>query len=451
MIMQKEPRYLLFWRTCDQVPALVKTVGMKGDGHKRILGIGLPCATFFLEKQVAADIHQAFAVAREHNIAIMLHYDFHIAWDNRPDLWNWFDPKQPGYNPANKRNVEWFGWDGPVARVRYLNHGIAKRMAPPMCLTSKAVRAEWVRLIHKVIIPPLKQELADLKRAGKMDLFAGVLVGSEPTFDNYTHTDTDIAKLVADDGAPKGQLGYRALLDRGYSAKKVPANIPQTLGKIIQETVGFWCKQFVDAGLPKSKLYTHIAAGAQIETTCAPIWTAFNKWSRPGWSTYAMGPLERNFNALYADLKKNGNPPWGGIEANAGMPGTVVDWETYMGWHYNHGATIVAVNLGATGTDLPQALERGAFSAEALAVYHKVLKGEKLIEKPVTNAGSMVRIQRKMQALQKGFSIWQKAGRDPSAIGRSVEQRVPALLEARELLKAETVLDEALKQLNEKP
>jgi hypothetical protein len=81
----------------------------------------------------------------------MLHFDFHVEWSNRPDLWNWFDPKKPGYSPDNWRNVEWFGWDGPPARARYLNWGEVQRMPPSKCFTSKAVRAEWTRLIRDVI------------------------------------------------------------------------------------------------------------------------------------------------------------------------------------------------------------------------------------------------------------------------------------------------------------
>jgi uncharacterized protein YbaR (Trm112 family) len=102
--------------------------------------------------------------------------------------------------------------------------------------------AEWTRLIRDVIAPPLKKELDLLEREGKGYLFAGVLVGSEPTFDNYTHTDPETAKMVAADGAPTGQLGYRALLDRGYSKDHPPTDIHQALGETIQETVAFWCR-----------------------------------------------------------------------------------------------------------------------------------------------------------------------------------------------------------------
>ena len=56
---------------------------------------------------------------------------------------------------------------------------------PPISFTSKAVRAEWKRPIRDVIAPPLRKVLAALEREGKGRLFAGILVGSEPVFDNY--------------------------------------------------------------------------------------------------------------------------------------------------------------------------------------------------------------------------------------------------------------------------
>jgi len=444
------PRYLLFWRTPEQAPDLIKLIGEQGDGRTRILGFGVPCATFAQEKQVPDNIHRAFNVARRYDLALMLHFDFHIAWSNRPDLWNWFDPKQPGFNPDNRNNVEWFGWNGPPARARYLNHGEAQRMPPPMCFTSKAIRAEWARLIREVIAPSLKKELAALEHEGKSRLFAGILVGSEPTFDNYTHTDPESAKLVAADGAPTGQLGFRALMDRGYGKDHPPADIHLALGEIIRETAGFWCKEFEQAGIPSQKLYPHIPVGVPLEVTSAPIWAAFNAFSRPGWSTYPVGYLGKNFQALYDELKSHGNPPWGGVEANVGMPGTLVDWETYLGWHFNHGAALVAINLGATGSDLPAQLEKSAFSPAAIAAYRKFLSGEKLQEKPIAADVQQMRMRGKMERLQAEFQRWVREGRDPGPIGRFLEGRLPALLEAHKLDEAEALIDEALRRVSEK-
>ncbi len=294
-------------------------------------------------------------------MAVMLHFDFHLAWKNRPDLWNWFDPNKPGYNPNNKDNVEWHGWDGPPNKVHYLNHGVLERLPPNMCLTSKRTRAEVTRIVSKVIGPVLREEIAKLKAEGKETLFAGILVGSEPSIDDYSKPNPELAKMMKEDGVPAGPLGYRALLDRGFGAENPPDDFHKALAKIIQETIAFWCKQFVDAGLPAEKLYPHVAAPAPIEMMNAPIWTAFNAYSRPGWTTYAVEVLGEGFKPIYDELKTHGNPPWAGVEANAGIPGSVVDWETYLAWHFNHGCVLVGVNMGATGQDLPRRLRDSAF------------------------------------------------------------------------------------------
>ena len=68
--------------------------------------------------------------------------------------------------------------------------------------------------------------------------------------------------MMKEDGVPAGPLGYRALLDRGFSADHPPDDFRKALAKIVQETIAFWCQQFVDAGIPAEKLYPHVAAPA---------------------------------------------------------------------------------------------------------------------------------------------------------------------------------------------
>jgi hypothetical protein len=85
-----------------------------------------------------------------------------------------------------------------------------------------------------------------------------------------------------------------------------------------------------------------------------------------------------------------------------------VDWETYLGWHYNHGAVLVAINTGATGQELPDLLEKSAFGQEALAAYHKFLAGVRLREKPVTETPEL-RLQRKMVKLGEAETVLEEA------------------------------------------
>jgi hypothetical protein len=444
-----EPRYLLFWRTPEQALDLVRQLGSKGDSRSRLLGFGVPMSAFDEEKQLPTRIHEAFTIARAHDLAVILSFDFHIHWRNRADLWNWFDTNQPGYNAANRRNVEWVGWDGPPAKTRYLDWGVAERIAPPPCLTSAVYRSEVRRLVHDVIAPSLKEELAVLDREGKGHLFAGVLVGAEPGIDDWSNPDPQTAKLMAEDHAPRSRLGYRALLDRGYTQEKPPADLQQALAEVVQETVGFWCRQFAEAGVPQKRLYTHVAPQMP-DKSSSPVSAAFNAWSCPGWTTYPVGLLAADFRALYGELQKRGTPPWGGVEANAGMAGGAVDWETYLGWHYNHGATLVAINTGATGQELPDLLEKSAFGQEALAAYRKFLAGDPFREKPATDSPQL-RVQRKMVSVQAGFRAWQAAGHDPGPIGHYVEERLEPLLQAGKLGEAEAVLDGALRRLAEGP
>ena len=166
-------------------------------------------SAFDEEKQLPARIHTAFATARAHDLAVMLSFDFHIHWRSRPDLWNWStEPAGPqGRKPEECRMVR---LDGRPAKTRYLNWGVAERIAPPPCLTSAAYRSRVRRLVREAIAPPLKEELAALEREGKGRLFAGVLVGAEPGIDDWSNPDAQTAKLMAEDGAPRGRLGYRA-------------------------------------------------------------------------------------------------------------------------------------------------------------------------------------------------------------------------------------------------
>jgi hypothetical protein len=443
-----EPRYLLFWSTPEQAGELAERVGMKGDGKTRILGFGLPNPTFELEKQLPDRIRSAFAAARTHDMAVMLHFDFHLFWRNRPDLWNWFDPKKPGYDPNNKDNVEWHGWNGPPNKTRYINHGVLQGLPPNMCFTSKRIRSEITRIVSKVIGPVLREEVAKLKAEGREALFAGVLVGLEPAIDDYSQPNPEVTKLMKEDGVPATPLGYRALLDRGFSADHPPDDFRKALAKIVQETIAFWCEQFVDAGIPTEKLYPHVAAPAPVEMTNAPIWTAFNKYSRPGWTTYAVEVLGDNFQGIYDELAKHGNPAWAGVEANAGFPGSVVDWETYLGWHYNHGCVLVAVNMGATGEDLPKRLWDSAFGKEAIAAYHKFLTGQPLVEKPIFRDHPERRIPAKMKRVAAGIERWLKSGKDPRPVGKLMEGAQP-LANAGKLAELEKLVDQALEMLGE--
>ena len=180
----------------------------------------------------------------------------------------------------------------------------------------------------------------------------------------------------------------------------------------------------------------------------APIWTAFNKYSRPGWTTYAVEVLGGSFKPIYDELEKHGNPAWAGVEANAGIPGSAVDWETYLGWHFNHGCELVGVNMGATGEELPRRLRDSAFGKEAIAAYQKFLTRQPLVEKAISMDRPELRIQAKMKRVRSGIERWHKSGKDPRAVGKLMEGAQP-LANSGKLVELEKLVDRALEMLGE--
>jgi len=267
-----------------------------------------------------------------------------------------------------------------------------------MCYNSPAIQKEVSRIVSQVVGPVLRQEINKLKQENKQYLFAGITVGAEAGFDDYSmvpelsqitsNTDpmlVQAAIMMAEDNAPHSRVGYCALTNAGYSQTNPPADINQALADVNQKFIGFWDKLFFGAGIPCSRLYTHVAASPpQDDNNNAPIGIVFNPYVRPGWTTYPIGTLENGFQPLYDELAENSNPAWGGVEANATFPNPnapVPSWEEYLAWHYNHGAKLVGINIGASDQSLMSTLSKGAFSDEALAAYKKFLRGEKLIEK----------------------------------------------------------------------
>ena len=314
-----------------------------------------------------------------------------------------------------------------------------------MCYTSRQVRDKITRIVREHIGPALQSEIAALRKEGKEYLFAGVLLGAEAGIDDYTTFDADTRKLIEKNGDPLVRLGYCALTGKGYSQEHPPEDVTKALAQVNQEYIAFWASQFVQAGIPGSKLYTHIAASVDQSTSNAPIWIAFNEYSRPGWTTYPGGALAE-FTPLYEELQEHGNPMWAGVEANANFGPYSVGWESYLAWHYNHGAALVGINVGATSETLMAALEKSAFGPQAVAAYKKFLAGEQLREDQSKAKDLAKSIQEKVLKVRTGIEQWQAQHRDPSAIGRMMEDFEPLIRQGK-YEEAEELLDQALKAL----
>jgi hypothetical protein len=373
--------------------------------------------------QIDAIIQQAFDQAQKRNMAVYFTIDSNYGGEpdagNRhvPNIYNWWDPSLPGYNPDNKKNVEWTDWEGTPTKARYNLQGSGAKLPPVMCYNSSAILKESSYLVNTVIVPPVLKGIESLKAAGKEDLWAGMTIGLEPSLDDYTvidNLDPAIGKHMDQDGALKTRLGYCALTNAGYSKSKPPVSFPDALAKINQEYQTYWARELVQAGISKDKLYTHVAAGVEgplLQYTNAPLSIAFTDYSRPGWTTYASGPIAHNFDALYKLLADHGNPHWGATETSpTNLSGKPLNPEMFLSWHFNHGATVMVINTADTSAG-GQVIAKSIWWPESIAAYKKFLSGQPLSEAAAISgkASAFQEFQAKVAKIQANLPAYLQA------------------------------------------
>src|SRR5262249_50736580 len=150
---------------------------------------------------------------------------------------------------------------------RYLTPDGVPSQTPHMCYNSAAVQKEISRIIAEVVAPALRKEIDKLKQDNKEYLFAGITVGAEAGFDDYSVIEKlseiparpnpeqramakmlrQAASLMDEDKAPRSRLGYCSLTNTGYSKTNPPKDINQALTEINRKFIEFWDKQFFDA------------------------------------------------------------------------------------------------------------------------------------------------------------------------------------------------------------
>ena len=91
----------------------------------------------------------------------------------------------------------------------------------------------------------IKREVAALKSQGKEHLFAGVIAGSE----------TQISR----DFETNRPLGFRALAHRGFSEKNPPKDRDAERVSVVKEWMELWANSLHAAGVPREKIFCHIA------------------------------------------------------------------------------------------------------------------------------------------------------------------------------------------------
>jgi hypothetical protein len=423
------------------VEDIKRRIGTAGGPQTRLAVVLGPVSFDHADAEVTSFIDLGFELALETGVAVGFHIDDSMFWTRRKDLWS--DPN----------NIEALDWEGTPCTGRRLDWqtslgGKPDSTPPQMCFNSKVIVREVQRrsaLMGKAMQAGVKR----LQERNRPELFAGVIAGWET--------------MIGQDFETGKYLGFRALLNRGFSREHPPADIDLEREKVVREFTELWAKGFADAGLSERKIYSHIAPtprrvynADKRETTYsvhshfATTEVSFGKYHQPGFSTY---PVPGRFEDLYEELEKHPHTGWASSEgtnlqlgAGAGQSG--MSMETYLAKMFNHGVTLVNVYSWGIGGDANKNMSFRVVTEgeEALQAYRKALNGEPLIEGQITLT-LQDRLPPKIHKIQNELPAWmQKAGnQDKAAAVTALMQKLQEQLKGKSFEEAEKTADSILK------
>lgn len=266
-----------------------------------------------------------FSMAEEYDIHILVELDPITFWQDVPELWNWWDPTKPGYDPKNKENVEWTSWSSEDAvKVGWLNWGRQIRLLPMPNLFSPAYQAAvkdrmdqfmtWTADWYKSLPKSKKYLLGGVKITGELGF--GVNNWYYPGGNSYYDKpeEEDPKGGIRVDEMPSrgvGQIGYAALK---YSGIRSEGEItPADIYSLEKEYARFVADIAQGYGFPRGMLFSHSGgAGDDLAAAVQPN-------SCPTWSFYWAEAADPSLTPQVSKyLKMSDAPYWGCSEWNIG-------------------------------------------------------------------------------------------------------------------------------------
>lgn len=267
--------------------------------------IGLSFAFSLLNGPLPAIVDATNALrnaAEKTGIHVIPAFDLQNWWEYRSDLWNWFAPKRPGYNPANRENVEWTGAGSEYATsIAWRNWGSQIRVAPPPNLRSKAFREAGNTALTAVIKPwatwlktwPYGPDVVTpgIKLGWEASLGINAFVYQQYSALARASSKSDpTTGLVPAEGLFGGlsPLGWAALSAAG---KRLPKQITKPdVEWIVRDYLQWMVDTARRCGLSETQVYTH--AGGQFHPYEEHIShdVACVRGAAPGWSLYNIRP-----------------------------------------------------------------------------------------------------------------------------------------------------------------
>lgn len=302
----------------------VASVFGKTTDRKTAVGVGFIISYLRMSPEEAAvQLKKYLSLSVQFDLPVIVQLDGEQWWGNRPDLWNWWDNTQPGYNPENRKNVEWTDWTPDSAvKIGWRNWGRQLRVLPMPNLMSPAYR-EACHVEMGKLVPIVMEWWTSLPKEKKY-LLVGVKMGWESAIgvNNWYYPNGNNLLNQPEKNDPSYGLQTDSLPDRGVTA--IGFASVSTLGlassgklkesdltEVVRLHLEDMCHFVADQGVPRERLFTHCGGWSQGETLYT---AAVNKYSCPGWSFYkhAVDPKD-DITAMKA-LESSDAPYWGAVE-----------------------------------------------------------------------------------------------------------------------------------------
>ena len=423
----------------DYIQDIKRRIGTVGDRRTRLAVVLGHLSFDHGDAEIQEFIKVAFSLAIETDVAVGFHIDDSMFWARRKDLWS--DPN----------NVEALDWEGTPSTGRRLDWqtgpGAKPDAAPPqMCFNSKVIQRE-VRQRSALIGKAIKEGVEHFNQLNRPEMFAGVIAGSET--------------MLGQDFKTGRLLGYRALLNRGFTREHPPKDLDLEREKIVQEFIQLWTKGLADAGVSPDKIYSHTtflsyrvfdrdnnAETYSQHNHFAPPSVAFGPYHKPGFSTYPQPGL---FDDIYKELTQHKPVGWASCEGTnlqlgSGPGQSGMTMETYLAKMFNHGATLVNIFSWGIGGEANKNMSFRVVTEgeDALRAYRKFLRGEPLIEAKTEGLTLLERLPPKIHRIQRELPAWvQKTGNADQAT--KLMQQLKRQLDDKDFEEVEKTADSILK------
>ncbi|HZI11229.1 MAG TPA: hypothetical protein VE153_12660, partial [Myxococcus sp.] len=251
-----------------------------------------------------------------------------------PDLWNWWDPARPGYNPANRDNVEWTSWSAQDAvREGWRNWGSAHVAGMPHPNIASPQVLEATRAALRELAPLIRDWHASLPAARK-HLLVGVKVGWEVSIGvNYFYPAADRGAVCPPPVNQEHlctfqsgrQVGYAAVATAGIrrSGTLTSADLDQVVRTYVTELT----RVVYESGIPRRKIFTHVGPahvgdetwGQDRSPPLPPLVRngtepALSPYAHAGWSFYTGDVGAAGVKDLGVSLDSLASTGWGLVE-----------------------------------------------------------------------------------------------------------------------------------------